>query len=163
MLEGLRKSIQPLHARIRELEQSLAQSRDPSAVRVVPKGVGDRTMDLLETEVGTWERFHNRNQAGSYTGLCSGEHSTGGKRRQGGIDRQGNHRIRKQLVEAVWRMKKWNAGWRAFAKFPHIFGQGANIGPAAKKKAVVACARLLMIDLWRLNTGQTTLENLGLT
>lgn len=162
MLEPLRANILLLHERIRELEKLLADSREAGMLRVVPKGLGDRTMDLVETEIGIWSRFNNRNQAGSYTGLCSGERSTGGKRRQGGIDRQGNARIRKQLVEAVWRLKKWNPGWRAFAKFPHIFGQSANIGPAAKKKAVVACARLLMIDLWRLNTGQTNLENLGM-
>lgn len=162
MLDPLRANVLLLHGRIRELEKLLATSRDAQALRVVPKGMGNRTMDLIETEVGVWTRFHNRNQTGSFTGLCSGERSTGGKRRQGGIDRQGNARIRKQLVEAVWRLKKWNPGWRAFAKFPHIFGQSANIGPAAKKKAVVACARLLMIDLWRLNTGQTSLENLGM-
>jgi transposase len=162
MLEPLRASVLLMHERIRELEKLLASSREPGVSRVVPKGFGDRTMDLVESEVGDWNRFKNRNQVGSYTGLCSGERSTGGKRRQGSIDRQGNAHIRKQLVEAVWRLKKWNPGWRAFAKFPHIFGQCANIGPAAKKKAVVACARMLMIDLWRLNTGQTSLENLGM-
>ena len=31
-----------------------------------------------------------------------------------------------------------------------------------KKKAVIACVRLLFIDLWRLHTGRTTLEALGL-
>ena len=31
-----------------------------------------------------------------------------------------------------------------------------------KKKAVIACVRLLFIDLWRLNTGRTTLDALGL-
>lgn len=33
---------------------------------------------------------------------------------------------------------------------------------AARKKAVVAVARQLAVDLWRLFTGQTTAENLGL-
>lgn len=31
-----------------------------------------------------------------------------------------------------------------------------------KKKAVIACVRLFFIDQWRLNTGRTTLEALGL-
>ena len=33
---------------------------------------------------------------------------------------------------------------------------------AARKKAVVAVARQLAVDLWRLFTGQTTAEKLGL-
>ena len=33
---------------------------------------------------------------------------------------------------------------------------------AARKKAIVAVARQLAVDLWRLFTGQTTAENLGL-
>ena len=35
-------------------------------------------------------------------------------------------------------------------------------GGAARKKAVVAIARQLAVDLWRVFTGQTTAENLGL-
>lgn len=162
MLDPMRVSILQLHERIRELEKLLAESREAEAARVVPKGFGQRAMDIVEAEVADWSRFANRNQAGSFTGLCSRENSTGARRRQGGIDRQGNHRLRKQLVEGVWRMKKWNPGWRGFAKFPHVFNKSCGLGPATKKKAIVACARLLMIDMWRLNTGQTTLENLGL-
>ena len=66
------------------------------------------------------------------------------------------------LVEAVWRLHKWNKGWRGFAKFPHVFGAGAKVGGATKKKAVVACARLLGIDLWRIETGRISLEDVGL-
>jgi hypothetical protein len=32
-----------------------------------------------------------------------------------------------------------------------------------KKKAVIACVRLLFIDLWRLFTGRATLADLGFT
>ena len=35
-------------------------------------------------------------------------------------------------------------------------------GGAARKKAVVAIARQLAVDLWRVFTGQTAAENLGL-
>jgi transposase len=165
-------SIHELHDRCRQLETALAQPRaeettgnsaEEPAVRVAPKGLGDLTMDLIESEVGDWTRFRNRGQVASFTGLCSSERSTAGSRRQGAIDRQGNARIRTQLVEAVWRLRQWNQGWRAFRKFPHVFGEKTTCGPAARKKAVVACARMLMIDLWRLNTGQTTLDRLGLT
>lgn len=164
MLQPLVDSIFLLHDRCRELETNLEATREckSGCKRVVPEGIGELTMDILECEVGDWTRFRNRQQVGSFTGLCSGENSSSTTRRQGGIDRMGNHRIRHQLVEAVWRLQQWNPGWRGFAKFPHVFGETAKAGPATRKKAIVACARLLMIDLWRLNTGQTELENLGL-
>ena len=74
----------------------------------------------------------------------------------------GNRRMRTLLVEAVWRLKKWNPTWRGFKKFPHVFGSHATVRGATRKKAVVACARLLAIDLWRLQTGRVTLKDLGL-
>jgi transposase len=163
MLTHLQATIQSLNARMLELEQALAASEPPESAAVPrPKGLGDTTHHLITAETGDWGRFRNRSQASSFTGLCSSERSSALKRRQGGIDRLGNHRLRKQLVEAVWRLRTWNPGWRGFKKFPHVFAPGARIGPAARKKAVVACARMLYVDLWRLNTGQTTLQNLGL-
>ena len=70
--------------------------------------------------------------------------------------------MRTVLVEAVWRLKKWNPSWRGFRKFPHVFGHQATARGATRKKAVVACARLLAVDLWRLQTGRATLNDLGL-
>jgi hypothetical protein len=59
-------------------------------------------------------------------------------------------------------LKEMEPTWRGFKKFPHVFGAHAIAGGATRKRAVVACARLLAIDLWRLQTGRVTLENLGL-
>ena len=161
MLDPLQEMIQVLHRRIRALEEKLvaAQATEEMA-QILPKGLGEITAQIIFSEVADWNRFNNRKQAGSFTGLCSGERSSGPGRRQGSIDKRGSKRLRKQLVEAVWRLWSWNKGWHAFKKFPHVFGGKA--GPATRKKAIVACARILMIDLWRLNTRQTTLENLGL-
>lgn len=39
---------------------------------------------------------------------------------------------------------------------------GGKIPPGQKKKMVVAIARKFQIDLWRINTGRTTCEQLGL-
>jgi transposase len=70
--------------------------------------------------------------------------------------------MRTLLVEAVWRLKKWNPAWRGFQKFPQVFGQQTMARGATRKRAVVACARLLAVDLWRLQTGRATLKDLGL-
>ena len=69
----------------------------------------------------------------------------------------GNGRVRAVLVEAVWRFLKWQPGWKSAQKFKLKLADGA----AMKKKAVVALARHLAIDLWRWRTGRATLAELG--
>ena len=95
-------------------------------------------------------------------GCCPCEHSSGSRQKLGEIDRMGNARLRTTLVEAVWRLCKWNPQWRGFKRFGHILEPGGKVSGARKRKAVVACARLLMIDLWCLRVGSATLEGLGL-
>jgi transposase len=106
-----------------------------------------------------WNRFNNRRQVGSYTGLCPSEHSSGGSRRQGSINKHGNPRLRHALVEAVWRLLRLQPGWKRLAKLKDRLLAGARA--PVKKKLVVALARELAVDLWRLHTGRCTLEELG--
>ena len=127
----------------------------------IPKGVGPLSFEVLRREVGDWSRFNNRREVSSYTGLCPREHSSGGKRRGGSVNKSGNPRVRAMLVEMVWRMIRWQPGYHALRKWMAVLGD-ATRGAAARKKAIVAVARQLAVDLWRLFTGQTTAEKLGL-
>jgi len=155
VLEKLREVILVLEAQIDVLEAQLV-------LRVAglqrPKGLGEITLVTLDAEVCDWKRFQNRKQIGSYTGCCPGEHSSGGKRLVGSIDRMGNGRVRALLVEAVWRFLLWQPGWKAAAKMKVRLADG----PAMRKKTVVALARQLAVDLWRWRTGRCTLADLGL-
>lgn len=163
MLGPLQQNIQGIAARIKELDALLAtHAAQMGLCAPAPKGLGGPTRVRLAAEAQGWGRFANRKQAGSYLGVSPSEKSTGGKQRLGSIDRMGNRRMRTLLVEAVWRLHMWNKGWRGFAKFPHVFAAGAKVSGATKKKAVVACARLLGIDLWRIETGRIALADVGL-
>ena len=122
----------------------------------VPKGVGALTTALLNAEVLDWRRFANRRQVGSYTGLCPSEASTGGQRKQGSISKHGNPRVRHQLIEAVWRLDRWQP------HYPPLKKLRAASGARARKRAVVAVARRLAVDLWRIHTGRCSAEKLGL-
>ena len=154
VLEKLRELILALEGQLEELAAALkARVKD----QVLPKGLGELTLVTLDGEVCDWHRFHNRKQVGSYTGCCPGEHSSGGKRRVGGIDRMGNGRVRALLVEAVWRFLLWQPGWKAAQRMKAKL----QAGTAMKKKTVVALARQLAIDLWRWRTGRATLADLG--
>lgn len=127
-----------------------------------PKGLGDLCYATLNAEVLDWSRFKNRGQAGSFIGCCPREHSSGSRQKLGEIDRMGNARLRAVLVEAAWRLRKWSPQWRGFRKFGQVLETGSKASGASKRKAIVACARLLMVDLWRLHVGTATLEGLGL-
>jgi transposase len=154
VLTKLRELIVALEAQVAELETEL---KGRVADQPRPKGLGELSLVTLDGEVCDWQRFSNRKQIGSYTGCCPGEHSSGGKRRLGSIDRMGNGRVRTLLVEAVWRFLKWQPGWKAAQKMKLKLGAGA----AMKKKTVIALARQLAIDLWRWRTGRATLADLG--
>jgi transposase len=161
MLEHHQRLLIAQQRRIAQLDREIAQESDYDG-RKVAKGLGQTTFASLQREAMDWKRFANRKQIGSYIGCCPSEFSTGTRQKLGSIDRLGNRRMRTLLVEAVWRLKKWNPSWRGFRKFPHVFGHQATARGATRKKAVVACARLLAVDLWRLQTGRATLNDLGL-
>jgi transposase len=154
VLEKLREIILLIEGQVAVLLAELALR---VAAQPRPRGLGDLTLATLDAEICDWGRFQNRKQVGSYTGCCPGEHSSGGKRRVGAIDRMGNGRVRCLLVEAVWRFLRWQPGWKAAQKMKTKLASGA----AMKKKTVVALARQLAVDLWRWRTGRCTMEELG--
>lgn len=140
-------------AELAELDKKVAsQVADES----LPKGLGALTSALLGAEIMDWSRFNNRKQVASFTGLCPSEHSSGTRRKQGSITKHGNPRIRYYLVEAIWRLAIWQP---SYPPLKHLLeAKGAR----SRKRAAVAAARRLAIDLWRIKTGQCSAQKLGL-
>lgn len=153
-LNCLRELILQLQVQVEALEAELI-ARVQGQER--PKAPGEITLVTLDGEVCDWGRFFNRKQIGSYTGCCPGEHSSGGKRRLGSIDRMGNGRVRTLLVEAAHRFLFRQPRWKSALRFRARLTDGK----ALKKKIIVALARLLAIDLWRWRTGRATLADVG--
>ena len=163
MLEPHRDIILQIKGRISELEKLCdLENQARQEEEQQPRGLGQATRRQLQAEIIDWNRFKNRRQVGSFIGCCPSENSSAGRRRQGAIDRMGNARIRSMLVEAVWRLVRWNPQWRGIQKFSHVLARGAKAGPAARKKAIIACTRLLAIDLWRIETRQISAADVGL-
>jgi len=124
---------------------------------------------VIDREIGDWHRFQNRRQVGSYTGLCPGEYSSGNTRVQSCVTKHGNPRLRAALVETAWRLVRFQPTYKPIVKWRKTLAKGgANrtgvlATGAARKKAIVAVARQLAVDLWRIRTGQVEPEKLGLT
>ena len=157
----VRQQLEPVAQEIRhckaQLDRLTQELQAFVAAEKIPHGLGALTVALVDGEVCDWHRFQHRKAVGSYTGCCPSEHSSGGVQRFGGIDRHGNARVRVLLVEAVWRLLKWQPGWHARQKWLAKLKHGASL----KKKSAVALARQLAIDLWRWRTGRATAAELG--
>src|SRR5438034_6091799 len=147
-----------LQEKIRLLTIQLQGAAGPDQAR----GLGALSSVLIDREIGNWHRFHNRRQVGSYTGLCPGEHSSGNTRLQSCVTKHGNPRLRAALVELAWRMVRFQPNYKPVRKWRAILAKGALATGAARKKAIVAVARQLAIDLWRIKTGRLRAEELGL-
>jgi transposase len=141
--------------------QALTLRLQQAAPAGLPLGLGAMTWELITREVGDWHRFRNRRQVASYTGLCPTEHSSGQTRLQGSISRHGNPRLRHLLIEAAWRLFQFQPDYHALVKW-HDALTALRLSTARKKKIVVAIARQLAVDLWRIGTGRTTAAALGL-
>ena len=140
-------------AELKKWDKKVAQlSADKERI----KGIGPLTDGIVNAEIADWRRFQNKHQAGSYTGLCPSEASSGSQRKQGAINKHGNPLVRHMLIESVWRLEKWQP------EYPPIQLLKAQTGCRARKRAAVAVARRLAIDMWRIATHQSTAKELGL-
>jgi transposase len=86
-----------LEEKICALSSQLQNAAGPGQAR----GFGALTSVVIDREIGNWERFNNRRQVGSYTGLCPGEYSRANTRLQSCVTKHGNPRLRAALVEAA--------------------------------------------------------------
>ena len=153
-LEAWRKKLLSAEEEQRELRRRI----EALAPALRPKGVGAYSTAVLEYEMKGWQRFHNRGQVSSYTGLCPGIHQSDGRGKEGSINRCGNRVVRWNLVEMVWRLMVWQPHYGPVRQL----AAGLVRSKRAKRRLVVKAARRLAIDLWRLATEQTTAEKLGL-
>lgn len=138
-------------------EKARRKKLESAAPKNLPKAVGALTWVLIAREICDWNRFKNRRQVSSYTGLCPGVQQSGGRKRDGAINRHGNPRVRALLIELVWRLSRWQPDYPPVAALVAGIARGA-----ARRKCAVAAARKLAVDLWRLATGQTTPAKLKL-
>jgi transposase len=154
MLEVTRQVLEKLD----ELEKQHREKLESQAPKTLPKAVGALTWVMLLREICDWTRFKNRRQVSSYTGLCPGVRQSGGSKHDGHINRHGNPRVRRLLIELIWRLVRWQPDYPPVSKLVEGVIRGS-----ARKKLATAAARKLAVDLWRLATGQTTPEKLKLT
>jgi transposase len=161
-MKELLSNMQPILLALQEKIQGLTQQLQAAAGAGQRRGFGALSSVVIDREVGNWNRFNNRRQVGSYTGLCPGEYSSGNTRVQSCVTKHGNPRLRAALVETAWRLVRFQPDYKAVRKWRQTLAKGALATKAARKKAIVAVARQRAVDLWRIRTGRVQAEALGL-
>ena len=161
-MKELLGNTQPILVALQEKISALSLQLQAAAACNQPRGLGKMTSVIIDREIGDWHRFNNRRQIASYTGLCPGEYSSGNTRLQSCVTKHGNPRLRAALVELAWRLVRFQPHYKAVRKWKQRLAKGVLTTGAARKKAIVAVARQLAIDLWRIRTGRLSPEALGL-
>ena len=139
-------------ARLERLKQ--APEAGPHAmVRLLAriKGIGPETADMLVTEVLARE-LRDRRAVARYAGLTGSPDESGKRRREKGLARAGNARVRRGMIQLAWR-------WLMFQEDSELAQwyrtRTADGRKDTRKTMTVALARKLLIMLWRLvTTGQ---------
>jgi transposase len=157
LLEPLRRLLAVVEAELKVRTQEL----EAAAPEALPVGLGGLTSQILEREVADWNRFQNRRQVASYTGLCPREDTSSDRRFQGSINKHGNRRLRPVLVEGAWRLTVFQPEYRPVKKWRAVLLDKKS-SSGRRKKIIIAIARIFAVDWWRIRTGRCTAEALGL-
>jgi transposase len=132
-------------ARLDRLER--APSDGPHAmVRLLGRvmGVGIETADMLVQEVLS-RNLRDRRAVARYAGLTGSPDESGSRRREKGLARSGNARVRRGMIQLAWRFLMFQKD-SALAQWFRARTENAR---GTRKTMIVALARKLLIALWR--------------
>jgi transposase len=148
-LQLVREQIAAIEAaRLERLEP--APGDTPHAmVRLLARviGIGVETADMLVNEVLS-RHLRDRRAVARYAGLTGAPDESGARRRERGLARAGNARVRRGMIQLAWRFLRFQpqtdlAQWYR--------SRTANASKS-RKTLIVALARKLLIALWQLVT-----------
>jgi transposase len=136
-------------ARLQRLEEEPGP-RPHAMVRLLARviGVGVETADMLVREVLSRE-LRDRRAVARYAGLTGSPDESGRRRREKGLAKAGNARVRHGMVQLAWRFLLFQ---RESALARWYRERTADARGGTRKTMIVALARKLLIALWRLVT-----------
>jgi transposase len=115
------------------------------------RGVGVATAELLVREALS-RHLRDRRAVARYAGATGAPDESGSKRREQGLAKAGNARVRRALIQLAWRFLRHQPDSALVQWFRQRTQDGRG---TTKKTMIVALARKLLIAFWRLvTTGQ---------
>src|SRR5579864_3672665 len=136
-------------ARLEQLEQAPQQSSNAMVLQLQRiTGVGIETADMLVNEVLS-RNLRDRRAVARYAGLTGSPDESGRKRREKGLAKAGNARVRRGMIQLAWRFLMFQKD-SALDQWYKARTDGTK--SVRKTTMIVALARKLLIELWRLVT-----------
>jgi transposase len=136
------------------------QERSHAMIRLLARviGVGIETADMLVHEVLS-RNLRDRRAVARYAGLTGAPDESGSRRREKGLAKAGNARVRRGMIQLAWRFLLFQKD-SALARWYRTRTADARGG--TRKTMIVAMARKLLIALWRLVTTGDVPEGVAL-
>lgn len=138
-------------ARLERMEEAPTSGTNPMVLMLAKVvGIGIETADMLVHELLARE-LRDRRAVARYAGLTGSPDESGARRREKGLSKSGNARVRRGMIELAWRFLQHQkestlAVW---------FRSRVEAPGTRRKTLIVALARKLLIALWRLvHTGE---------
>jgi transposase len=110
------------------------------------KAIGPMSATLFVREFFGWRGIRNRRELASLAGLAPTPYASGDSRREQGISKAGNRRLRWMAVEIAWGWLRWQPNSALSQWYQRRFGAG---NARLRKVGIVALARKLLIALWK--------------
>jgi len=131
-----------------ELAAAQAIERDPTGpnamVLMLAQIKGMETAQMLVHEVLS-RNLRDRRAVARYAGLTGTPDESGSKRREKGISKAGNPRVRRGMIQLAWRLLMFQPDAALVRWYRERTAGGKG---AIKKTMIVALARKLLIALW---------------
>jgi transposase len=121
-------------------------------------GVGIETADMLVHEILS-RNLRDQRAVARYAGLTGAPDESGKKRKEKGLAKAGNARVRRGMIQLAWRFLQFQKD-SALAQWYRTVTKDAR--GAIRKTMIVALARKLLIALWRMVTTGQMPENVAL-
>jgi transposase len=133
-------------ARLERLARAPATGPD-AMVRLLARvhGLGIETADMLVREVLARD-LRDRRAVARYAGLTGTPDESGRRRREKGLSKAGNARVRRGMIQLAWRFLLFQKD-SALAQWYRSRTESARGG--VRKVLIVALARKLLVELWR--------------
>jgi transposase len=147
--------------RLQRIEQAAPSEKGSHAmVRLLARviGIGVETADMLVNEILS-RQLRDRKAIARYAGLTGSPDESGKRRREKGLSRAGNARVRRGMIQLAWRflMFQKNSALAQWYRARTADGRGGT-----RKTMIVALARKLLIALWRMVTTGEIPEGIAL-
>jgi transposase len=134
-------------ARLEQLKQAPQQGSNTKVLQLGRiRGLGIETADMLTHEVFSRD-LRDQRAVARYAGLTGSPDESGSRRREKGLAKAGNARVRRGMIQFAWRFLVHQKDSALAQWYRAVVAAGKK-----RKTMVVALARKLLIALWRFVT-----------